>query len=272
MPDPVHPIDRRTTAYRPWGLYVTTAAVALCVAGLLIGAVILPLAAAPGGEPLNPLAAICRSLGITVAAAPARETQRLPQTPASRVAWTPSVSDALQGANRADGEFIALNCGICHDGGAQLAPHLRVLQPEYIWKQLHDYRDGRRKFPAMNGIARALDDRAIVDVAAHYGAGSSAPTSPERTGASLAAPDLVVRGDVQRGIPPCQACHDPNQTDRRVTMAPRLEGQKADYLARQLGLFQTEWRDNDSYRPMREVARRMTATEIDSVAQWYAAQ
>jgi cytochrome c553 len=55
-------------------------------------------------------------------------------------------------------------------------------------------------------------------------------------------------------------------------MAPRLEGQKADYLARQLGLFQTEWRDNDSYRPMREVARRMTATEIDSVAQWYAAQ
>ena len=73
MSDAVHPIDRRTTSYRPWPLYVTTGVVALCAAGLLIGGVILPLGAAPGGDLLDPLAAICRSLGITITAEPAGE-------------------------------------------------------------------------------------------------------------------------------------------------------------------------------------------------------
>ena len=137
-----------------------------------------------------------------------------------------------------------------------------------IWKELHDYRDGKRLFAPMNAIARALDEDFIRQVAAYFGTVGN--RRRQRPGPAAITPRrLVLYGDTHRGIAPCQACHNANNTDRRVMMAPVLEGQRADYLARQLGLFQTEWRHNDVFRPMREIAMRLTGDEIEQLAAWF---
>jgi len=47
-------------------------------------------------------------------------------------------------------------------------PKLGGQHPEYILSALEGYRDGTRKHPAMEGIARALTDEQMADLAAYY--------------------------------------------------------------------------------------------------------
>lgn len=269
-------LDRATTAHRPWLLYGAVTFGSIAAAALVLGIVVLPLSQS-GGDPLNPFEAICRALGIGTPQSPPEERARRARAPSSGVAWTPEVTSALAGADRDRGAFVAVNCAVCHgsggwDGANAFAPNLAGLQAEVIWKQLHDYRAGRRQWPVMNAIARALEEPDIANVALHFGPAGQPSRQDFRAGRGAAPPALVVRGDTHRGIAPCQSCHGAENTDRRVMMAPRLEGQRADYIARQLGLFRTAWRRNDVYRPMREVAAALTDEEVRHLAEWYAAR
>ena len=266
-----HPIDRATTAHRPWILYGGLSVAVLGVVGWLVGIVVLPLAQQPS-DVLPSWLAICRAFGIPVPQGAAPNQRKAPAEASSLVAWTPPVTRELQDADRQAGAFVAINCEACHGPqgrtGSALAPKLAGLQAEVIWKELHDYRDGKRLFAPMNAIARALDEDSIRQAAAYFGTVGEPPPAKAGSGGDNA-PRLVLYGDTHRGIAPCQACHDANNTDRRVMMAPVLEGQRADYLARQLGLFQTEWRHNDVFRPMREIAMRLTGDEIEQLAAWF---
>ena len=70
-----------------------------------------------------------------------------------------------------------------------------------------------------------------------------------------------------RGIAPCGACH--GEVDSKASAA-WLEGQPAVYLRTQLEAFATGTRHNDIGEQMRNVARRMTAGEIDAASAFYA--
>ena len=71
-------------------------------------------------------------------------------------------------------------CSACHtaDGsrGAATFPILQGQHPEYLAKQLYDFKEGRRKNPVMQGMVAALSDEDIRNVAAFYG--SKAPAKP----------------------------------------------------------------------------------------------
>lgn len=66
----------------------------------------------------------------------------------------------------------SLSCIGCH--GPQgismnpLWPNLARQKPDYLMKQLHDFRDGKRVDPIMNGIAKSLSDADIHAVATYY--------------------------------------------------------------------------------------------------------
>jgi cytochrome c553 len=78
---------------------------------------------------------------------------------------------------------------------------------------------------------------------------------------------LVRVGDPLRNIAPCIACH--GGTDHKLG-APWLEGMPRAYLVVQLNEFQKETRRNDSHAQMRNMARAMSAREIDELADFYA--
>jgi len=72
-----------------------------------------------------------------------------------------------------------------------------------------------------------------------------------------------------RNIPPRAACHGGMEIK---TGSPRLEGESAVYLEAQLKAFASGTRHDDISQQMRNIARQMTPTEIDSAARYYSGQ
>ena len=192
----------------------------------------------------------------------------------SHVAWTPELGAKLRSADPKRGAFVASNCSACHGpdgiGGSELAPSLAGQSAPVLWKQLQDFRAGTREWPVMNAAARALGESDMAAVA-RYLSDIRVPAA-RCTATGVSAPPLVHRGDVRRLIPPCAACHELANSNNVPMFAPRLDGQRDDYLERQLLLFRAAWRRNDIYGHMRVVARSLDDAEIRQLARWYSAK
>jgi cytochrome c553 len=225
--------------------------------------------------------AICRGLGITADGGPAAEPKPTLRTP-TLMAWTSGTLDQIAAGNAQHGAFIAMNCAACHGesgvSSSSLIPTLAGMDAAAIFKQLDDYRSGKRLWGVMGAMAKALSAQDSADVAAYFAAqpGGLPPLSGNRipaSGRSLREPDparrLVFAGDPHRGIPPCSACHGPGGFK---IGAPALEGQHAAYIERQLAAFAQGIRQNDIYQQMRTAAKQLTPDEIQAIAAFYGAR
>jgi cytochrome c553 len=138
-----------------------------------------------------------------------------------------------------------------------------------IYKQLHDFQSGARVSEIMSPQVKELDDKSIADVAAYFGhlvRGSSDLQNPSFVPAEIE--NLVVNGDVARGIPPCIACHGAGSGG--PIEVPTLTSQHQEYLQAQLETFANGQRHNDIYHRMRSVASQLTSREIELLAIYYA--
>ena len=112
---------------------------------------------------------ICSALGFSKEIRRGRAAQPPAQIP-SLIAWTEStIRDALAG-DPTRGAVIALNCPACHgDKGISpqdWIPTLAGLDKLVIYKQLADFRSGKRVGGVMGAIAEVLSLRDAADVAA----------------------------------------------------------------------------------------------------------
>jgi cytochrome c553 len=229
------------------------------------------------GQALGAWTAICRALGIASDTGPAGEPQPPLRTP-TRVAWTSATLTEIARGNAEHGAFIALNCTACH--GAQgisqsgLCPTLAGMDAALIYKQLDDFRSGKRSWGAMNAIAQALSPQDSADVAAYFTTRGSGlpPIAGERfqSGHTLRESDPTTRvafaGDPARGMPPCAACHGPG--DQKIG-APQLKTQHPEYIEAQLIAFAQGLRRNNINEQMRTIAKQLTADEMHLIAQFY---
>jgi cytochrome c553 len=222
--------------------------------------------------------AICRGLGITADNGPAAEPKPPLRTP-TLIAWTRGTLDQIAAGNAQHGAFIAMNCAACHgEAGvshSSLIPTLAGMDAAAIFKQLDDYRSGKRLWGVMGAMAKALSTQDSADVAAYFAgqvgglpalSGDRVPESGRSLRASDPAKRLVFAGDPQRGIPPCSACHGPGGFK---IGAPALQGQHAAYIERQLAAFAQGIRQNDIYQQMRAVAKQLTPDEMQALAAFY---
>jgi cytochrome c553 len=156
-------------------------------------------------------------------------------------------------------------------------PILAGMDPAVIFKQLDDYRSGKRLWGVMGAIAKALSTQGSADVAAYYAAHPNGLAAIAHGGSrqresgskeSGSARRLVFMGDEQRGIPPCTACHGPNGYK---IGAPPLAGQPAAYIERQLAAFAQGLRQNDINEQMRTIASQLTPSEMRALAAFYGA-
>jgi cytochrome c553 len=232
-------------------------------------------------EPLGIWAAICRGLGITADTAAAAS----PQPPLRRptdLAWTQATLGQISSGNAERGAVVAVNCIACHEKTAanpgHLVPLLDGMEAAALFKQLADYRSGRRSWGVMNAIAKALTVADAADVAAYF-AGRSGGLQADsgvrlpHGGRAFQQTDvgarLVFAGDPQRGIAPCSACHGPGGYK---IGAPALTGQYGAYIERELAGFAQGIRHNDIYEQMRAIARQLTPEEMQAVAAFYDSQ
>jgi cytochrome c553 len=224
--------------------------------------------------------AICRGLGITADTGSATEREPALRTP-SRIAWTSSTLGQIRAGNAERGGFVALNCAACHgQGGAStstLIPTLAGMDAAVIYKQLDDYRSGKRLWGVMTAMAKALSMQYSADVAAYFaslpvGLAAKQDGLPQRESGSKeseAATRLIFVGDPLRGIPPCAACHGPKGYK---IGAPALTGQHAAYTERQLAAFAQGIRQNDINEQMRTIAKQLTPDEMHAIAAFYGAR
>jgi cytochrome c553 len=260
----------------PWVQIGWGVTAGLLVVGVLLGFVVLGRAQ-QNGPPLELWSALCRGLGITADVGPAGELQPPLRTP-TRIAWTRATLAQVAGGNLERGEFVAMNCTACHGeqgvSRSDLFPTLAGMDAAAIYKQLDDFRAGKRSWGAMNAIAQALSEQASADVAAYFASRTNglAPVADERLQAGHTlrehepARRLAFAGDPARGIPPCAACHGPGGSKHG---APSLQGQHPAYIERQLAAFAQGLRQNDINQQMRTITTQLTPQEMHVIAEFY---
>jgi cytochrome c553 len=246
-----------------FGLIGWLLAFAVAVASIVIGFVWLPAMQA-NALGIGLWDAICRAAGITRPAATAPIAGSSAVVPTT-IVWNKDTLHAVASGDVQRGKALAAGCAGCHGAEgispSDAFPNLAGLPAPVLYKQLDDYRTGKRENPIMQGMAAALDDQKVADVAAYFASLPAKVRSP-----ADAPPRLVAIGNPTRSIAPCAACHGPLGFKEG---APPLEGQKGAYLKTQLEAFATGARHNDINQQMREIARALSATERDSLAQWY---
>ena len=167
--------------------------------------------------------------------------------------------------------IMAGTCVACHgtDGNSTLAanPNLAGQHPEYIMKQLKEFKSNARAGTVMGGMAAPLSDEDIRNVA--YYLKSQKPALQAATNKdTLALGEKIWRGGIaSRGVPACAACHSPNGAGIPAQY-PRLSGQHADYTVAQLNTFRDGSRANS--QQMTQVAAKLNDKEIKAVADYIA--
>lgn len=172
-------------------------------------------------------------------------------------------------------------CAGCHgtDGNspAPSFPKIANLGEKYLFGQLKHIRDGSRSVVEMTGMLDGKSDQDLLDLAAYFNeqtmqlSGAKEATVKVNAGIevdALALGERVFRsGNLETGVPACTGCHSPRALGNDPAGFPRLSGQYAEYIAKQLRAYRGGERTTDGdAKTMRSVAKHMSDAEIDAVA------
>ncbi len=160
-------------------------------------------------------------------------------------------------------------CAACHgaDGnsGTPANPKLAQQHPEYLVKQLQEFKSGKRANAIMSGMVAALSDDDMRNIAAWL-ASKKAKPGFAKDKELVALGERIYRGGVaDRNIAACSGCHSPNGAGIPAQY-PRLSGQHADYTVSQLTGFRDGVRKNSLQ--MTQVASKLNDREIRAVADY----
>lgn len=171
----------------------------------------------------------------------------------------------------AKGQASFATCVGCHgvDGnsGTPAYPKLSQQHPEYLVKQLQEYKSGKRANAIMLGFATALSEEDMKNIAYWVTTNKAKPgAATDKDLASLG--ERIYRGGVQdRQIAACAGCHSPNGAGIPAQY-PRLSGQHAEYTAAQLTYFRDGIRKNNLQ--MTQNAAKLNDREIKALADYIA--
>lgn len=196
-----------------------------------------------------------------------------------------SVAPASAAPDAAAGQSKAAACAACHgaDGNSDVNPEWPKLAgqvPQYIAKQLHDFKSGRRNDQAMSPMAQPLTSQDIEDLAAYFAA--------QKAQAGAGKPELMARGReiYEKGVHrpkvvACVGCHGPQGAGNRdwsrsmaaqpAMLAPALGGQQSAYVLKQLKAYKAGSRGNDVGHIMRDVLSHLSEADMVAVAEYITA-
>ena len=189
-----------------------------------------------------------------------------PALPAFAAGETPAKPDLVKG--QASYEAV---CAACHgaDGNSSIVvnPKLAQQHPEYLLKQLHDFKNDKRADPVMKGFAMMLSEEEMQNISAWLAKQKAEPGFATDKELVLLGERIYRGGIPDRKIAACVSCHSPNGAGIPAQY-PRLSGQHADYTAKQLNAFRDGSRGNNNQ--MRDVAAKLNDREIKAVSDYIA--
>jgi cytochrome c553 len=186
----------------------------------------------------------------------------------------------LAQGNAEEGQKKSVVCGACHgaDGNSaiDMNPKLAGQYAGYLVKQLKEFKlasqtggkQGRNN-AVMNGMAAALSEEDMLDIAAYFSSQKASPgEAPEDV--IVEGQKLYRGGDTARGVTACIACHGPHGDGTSLSGFPNISGQHATYLKAQLELFRSGERNNSLNGMMGDIAKRLTDKDIDILSKYIA--
>ena len=192
----------------------------------------------------------------------------------SVAASTTFASDAKAPAFKPDaakGAQLSATCLGCHtaDGsrGSPANPIMQGQHPEYLVKQLTEFKSGKRKNAIMMGMVAALSEDDMKQLAAFYSAKVAKPGFAKIKETVLLGEQIYRGGIAAKAVPACAGCHSPNGAGIPAQY-PRLGGQHADYAEAQLLAFRSGVRGNNAQ--MTAIAGKMNEREMKAVADYVA--
>ena len=251
----------------PWFSTSVGVTVVIAVLATLAGLIWLPLAQ-PDLKLSGIWDAICSAAGVPRASSQAGSVQADFKT--SDVVMTSEMLTRPSQVSIGRGATLAQRCAICHgpQGVSDAnSPNLAGQFAAVTYKELNDFKTGARVNVIMTPFAVNMTNQDMLDVAAYYSYLPRVPSS--HADAKIPAPLIVTTGAPMRNIAPCGSCHGDIDTKAG---SPWLGGQSAVYIRAQLNGFASGARRNDVSQQIRNIARQMTAEEIDRVAHYYEAQ
>lgn len=162
-------------------------------------------------------------------------------------------------------------CASCHgvggNSGTPAFPKLAQQHPEYLVKQLQEFKSGKRQNAIMKGLASALSEDDMKNIAYWVTTNKAKPGFAKEKDLVTLGEQIYRGGVADRQIPACAGCHSPNGAGI-PPLYPRLSGQHAEYVATQLKSFRDGVRTNS--QPMIQVAAKLNDREIRALADYIA--
>ena len=186
-----------------------------------------------------------------------------------------SMSSMATAGDAAAGKAKSAACGGCHgfDGNSPIAtfPKLAGQNEAYIVKQMKDFKaNSTRQNEIMMGMAAPLSDADAADIGAYFQAQSLKAAAAFDESKIVAGREIYKGGDMQKGIPACQACHGPKGSGTAGIGFPQVGGQYVEYTLAQLRAFKDGTRSNDDKELMREIVAKMSDADLVAVANYMA--
>jgi cytochrome c553 len=164
-------------------------------------------------------------------------------------------------------DIITGRCALCHGPEGESAnavyPRLAAQHPDYLQKQLKDFRDGRRVSDPMSEMAKDLKDDDIVALAVFFAGKRAGARQPGNVDLANVGKYIFHSGNSYSGVAACASCH--GAKGYGTEQLPRLAGQNPAYIETQLKEFNKRTRTNDN-AIMHSIASRLTELETRAVS------
>ncbi len=230
-----------------------------------------PMAAPLSEQDMADLAAYFASLPRDGASQDAGSTGATATTSSATVAYVPDPAAGKSLYELGDPSRNIAACIGCHgsEGNSEVLiyPNLANQHPEYIAKQLHNFKNKDRDNYAMNQFAGSMTEDDIADMAAYFADPDAvANVVPRRVMPAAPITAEVIAGKAKAAT--CAACHGADGNSP-VAIYPKLAGQSAEYLVKQLQEFKTGTRKDPVMGPM---AAALSEQDMIEIASYFAAQ
>lgn len=153
-------------------------------------------------------------------------------------------------------------------GGAGNFAKLAGQYPDYITKQIRDFRSGERKHDFMLIMAKSIDETDSADIAAYFA--SQPKMQGDGKGDNAQGKNLFNNGDTARNILPCTSCHgiDGRGIDVPQQTIPVIGGQERQYLKVQLEAWRNGERHNSDAGVMNTFTKALTDPEVEALSDY----
>lgn len=182
-------------------------------------------------------------------------------------------ADSLVDGSAEAGKAKSITCTACHgpegNSMAALWPNIAGQNAPYLLAQLKAFKDGSRQDPLMTAQTMLLSEQDMADLAVYF---ESLPAAAQavKNPASVTRGEALYRGgNKANGTAACLACHGPSGRGNPAAQYPALQGQHADYTAKQLRDYAAGTRKTDGKtRMMRDIAATLSAEDIAALSSY----